>query len=187
VLGPANETISADFVCALYETIERPDRRGQVTLYTCAEAREDPAPAFRARTWEEAARVGGNLAEAVESALDGPPVRVERIGLWRTPLHASAAALDGDGSAGSEVALLQLGPARVALLPGLIDPRVGIEVRRMLDAPYRFVVGPANDDLGSIRPQEDLPGAHAPGAQTATLLLDASDRLLLAAREAGAR
>jgi hypothetical protein len=186
VLGPDNDAISADFCCGLYEPLEGPDRRGQVTLYTCAEAREEPAPAFRARTWGEAARVGGNLAEAVESALDDPPVCVERIGLWRGTLDASTVAPDEHGPAESEVSLLQVGPARVALLPGLVDPQVGTEVRRMLDAPYRFVVGPANDDLGYVQPQADAQRAPTASALLSTLLLDALDRLLLEAREASA-
>jgi len=187
VLGPDNDAIGADFVDEFYEALEGPDRRGPVTLYTCAEAREEPAPAFRARTREEAARVGGNLAEAVESALDGPPVPVERLDLWRAPLDVSASTFGSNGPVKSEVALLQLGPARVALLPGLIDPQVGTEVRRMLDAPYRFVVGPANDDLGYVQPQADAQRAPTASALLSTLLLDALDRLLLEAREAGAR
>lgn len=191
VLGPANVAICADFVSWFYDALEGPDHRGPVTLYTCAEAREEPAPAFRARTPEEAARVGGALAEAVRSTLDVPPVCAEQLDLLHTSLGAFASTPGGLGAPElvpkSEVALLQLGPARVAFLPGLIAPQVGLEVRRMLDAPYRFVVGPANDDLGYIQPQEEAPGAAASPVLLPTLLLDALDRLLFEAPQVGAR
>jgi hypothetical protein len=191
VLGPENDAISADFCHALYHALDGPDAHGPVTLYTCAEAREEPAPAYRARTPEEAARVGGALAGAVGPVLDVSPILVERLGLWRAPLGAPVSTNDRLGAADmaveSEVALLQLGPARIALLPGLIAPQVGMEVRRMLDAPYRFVVGPANDDLGYIPPQDDTQGAPDASSLLSTLLLDALDRLLLEARETDAR
>ncbi|HUT20312.1 MAG TPA: hypothetical protein VM366_14240 [Anaerolineae bacterium] len=192
VLGPHSDAVSADFPHALYQALEGPDLRGPVTLYACAAAREEPAPAFRARTAEEAARVGGALAAAVEAALGGPPVPVERLHLWRAPVAASAArhglrVAGRGGTIESEVALLELGPARMALLPGLIAPQVGMEVRRMLDAPYRFVVGPANDDLGYIEAQDDARTAPAASSLLSTLLLDALDRLLLEAYGAGQR
>jgi hypothetical protein len=191
VLGPHSDAISADFPHALYQALEGPDLRGPVTLYACAEAREEPAPAFRARTAEEAARVGGALAEAVEAALGDSPVPVERLHLWRAPVAASAVrhglrVAGRGGGVESEVAVLELGPARVALLPGLIAPQVGMEVRRMLDAPHRFVVGPANDDLGYVEGQDSAWTAPA-SSILSTLLLDALDRLLLEAQAAGQR
>jgi hypothetical protein len=181
VLGPDNHAISADFVHALYRAFEGPDLRGPVTLYACAEAREEPAPAFRARTPEEAARVGGALAKAVQAVPSVPPVSVERLRLWRVPLTVPAAVRGRSGAAESEVALLELGPARIALMPGLVSPQVGLEMRRMLDVPYRFVVGPSNDDLGYIQPQDDSRGVPAAASLLSTLLLDALDRLLFEA------
>jgi len=190
VLGAQGDAISADFPHALYQAFEGPDLRGPVTLYACAEAREDPVPAFRGRSAEEAARIGTALAAAVDGMLGGSPVPVEQLHLWRTPLAApegrrSLGLLRQGGTVEGEVALLELGPARVALLPGLIAPQVGREVRRMLDVPYRFVTGPANGDLGYLEPQEDARSAPAAGSLLSTLVLDALDRLLLEAQRTG--
>ena len=187
VLGPQCDAISADFPGALYRALGGDATRGPLALYVCAEAREDPAPAFRARSVREAARVGTALAEAVAGMLGVPPVPIERIRLWQAPLVAGDRPAPGllrpaaSGAAG-EVGLLELGPARVALLPGLVAPQVGREVRRMLDVPYRFVAGPANGDLGYLAPQD--PGGTSPtGPSTfSTRALDALDRLLLEAQ-----
>ncbi len=186
VLGPQNDAVSADFPRALYQAFEGGAPRGPVVLYACAEAREDPAPAFRARSAGEAARVGAALAEAVAGMLGGPAIPMERLRLWQAPLTAPhrrrPALLRSGGSVEGEVVLLELGPARVALLPGLIAPQVGREVRRMLDVPYRFVVGPANGDLGFLEPQEDARPVPDGRALRSTQILDALDRLLLEAQ-----
>ena len=97
--------------------------------------------------------------------------------------------LSGDGSgrfAESEIGLVQLGPARMAAVPGLLAPQVGSQVRKMLDAPYRFVLSTSNDNLGYI-PQQAVPSTTPDRiSQIGTIVLDELDRLLLDARlEAG--
>lgn len=184
ILGPQNDAVSADFPYTFYQAFEGRGPRGPVALYACAEAREDPAPAFRSRSPREAARVGTALAKAVAGMLDGPSIPVERLRLWRSslPVEQGRPVLSSSGSdLAGEVVLLELGPARLALLPGLIAPQVGREVRRMLDVPCRFVVGPANGDLGYLEPQEGASLAQAGRSLHATLVLDALDRLLLQA------
>jgi hypothetical protein len=67
----------------------------------------------------------------------------------------------------------------MAIVPGLIAPQIGAQVRKMLDVPYRFVLGGGNDDLGYIPPQA-LPGTDsAKASQIGTVILDGLDQLLL--------
>ena len=102
--------------------------------------------------------------------------------LWRR-----VRTLSGDGSgrfAASEVGLVQLGPARMAAIPGLLAPQIGDQVRKMLDAPYRFVLSVSNDDLGYIPPQDTAAPrvASRQVSQVGTIVLDELDRLLLDAQ-----
>ena len=198
VMDDRNTLISADLVHWLYADLEGTDDREQVTLYVCAEANEHPTPPFRERSWAEAERIGCELSRAVQSALaDVLPTKIERLHVWRQPVHlppGSATAkgrrqakVSGNGSgrgATSEIGLIELGPARMAVVPGLLAPRVGQQVRKMLDAPYRFVLGVSNDDLGFI-PHQEAPGTPSKAtALVGTLVLDELDRLLLNARGA---
>jgi hypothetical protein len=197
VLDQENTLISADFCNWLYSDLDASHGQEHVTLYVCAEADEQPPPAFHERTWAEAERIGRSLAAAVRNALsDIAPTEIERVHVWKKSLQIplndavtrwlqQARMLSRNGSgrlAESEVGLVQLGPARMAAVPGLLAPQIGSQVRKMLDAPYRFVLGISNDDLGYI-PQQEMPST-APGrsAQIGTIVLDELDRLLLDAR-----
>jgi hypothetical protein len=201
VLDQANTSISADFCAWLYQELEAPKPTpdsDQVTLYICAEAKEKPPPAFESRSWQEAERIGRGLAVAVREALEGTvPTEIERLHVWKSGLQLPAGdavtrlwrrvtTLSGDASgrfAESEVGLVQLGPARMAAVPGLLDPQIGDQVRKMLDAPYRFVLGVSNDDLGYIPPQSAaVNGVSRRTSQVGTIVLDELDRLLLDAR-----
>lgn len=197
VLAQENTSISADFCSWLYQELDAPESENQVTLYICAEADEQPPPAFQERTWGEAERIGRGLATAVREALDGiTPTEIKWLHMWKKSMQLPTSdavtrwlrqvrTLSGNGSgrfAESEIGLIQIGPARMAALPGLISPQLGSQVRKMLDTPYRFVLGISNDDLGYI-PQQEMPST-APGrrAQVGTIVLDELDRLLLDAR-----
>ena len=48
------------------------------------------------------------------------------------------------------MAVIQLGPARMAVLPGLVAPDLGFEIRKMLDAPVRFLLCMGDDNLGFV-------------------------------------
>ena len=196
VLDQTNTLISADFANWLYQSLEPAHERDHVTLYTCAEANEHPAPAFRERSLGEAERIGVQLAATVREALRGaPPTTIEWLQMWKRSMTFSAddvvtrwlrqvTRLSGNGSARlakSEVGLVQIGPARIAAVPGLLAPQVGSQVRKMLDAPYRFVLGVSNDDLGVI-PSQEVPVADKTGSPVGTIVLDGLDELLLSAR-----
>ena len=198
VLDQENTLISADFCTWLYQDLDAPEDGDQVTLYICAEADEQSPPAFHGRTWAEAERIGRGLAAAVKEALVGiAPTKIGRLHMWKKPVQLSTGdavtrwlrqvrVLPGNGSgrfAESEIGLIQLGPARMAAVPGLIAPQIGFQVRKMLDTPYRFVLGISNDDLGYIPPQEDPSIASGREAQVGTVVLDELDHLLLNARE----
>jgi hypothetical protein len=196
VIDEHNTLISADLAHWLCAGLEGRDDRGQVALYICAEASEHPAPPFRDRSWAEAERIGCELSRAVRSSLAGiPPTTIERLQVWRKSVHlppGSATAkgrrqtkVSGNGSgkgAASEIGLIEFGPARMAVVPGLLAPQVGQQVRKMLDAPYRFILGVSNDDLGFIPHQEAPNTPTRATALVGTLVLDELDRLLLLTR-----
>lgn len=207
VLGEANTTISADFVSRLYRELER--TRQEIVLYTCAGASTGFPKAQQERPWEEAEEVGRRLAQAVRQAIhDASHTPIERLEVWhrkasipadapveswlkRTGLLGRASLAEGRTE--SQVGLIQLGPARIAVLPGLVAPELGFDIRKMLDAPFRFLLCMANDTLGFILPQ-GLTGPAVPGpeqdgfdslssVQVGTIILDELDDMVLEARQ----
>jgi hypothetical protein len=195
VLDEENTSISADFVHWLYEGLD--SSWDHVTLYVCGEGEDGPAP-FRERSWQEAERIGARLADLVEEALlDNGPATIDRLDVHTMPFVVPSnngtarwlrrvrviAGQEARHTKESEVGLVELGPARMAVVPGLVAWPIGDQVRKMLDAPYRFVVGVSNDDLGFIPPQP-VPGtSEGHESRVGTVLLDELDRLLLDVRE----
>jgi hypothetical protein len=80
----------------------------------------------------------------------------------------------------------------MVVLPGLVAPELGSEIRKMLDVPHRFLLCMGNDHLGPILPQT-LPSvkwaegaserSKIDGSQAGTMLLDQVHDLLLEAQE----
>jgi hypothetical protein len=203
VVDEANTLIGADFPGWLCLDLERTG--GGLVLYVCAEASEEVLPAVAERSWEEAERLGYQLAAAVRDALEGAlPAEIDRLEIWKRPvvLAPHPTAEEGSQPGGfpkrhieSEVSLIQLGPARIAVLPGLVAPELGFEIRKMLDAPYRFIFCMGNDSLGAITmPGSALSvpearhsaGRASPGLpslpHTGTILLDQVANLMVEAR-----
>jgi hypothetical protein len=166
ILEKSNTSISADFPNWLCQELE--GSRDEIALYVCADANTGSASAIRDRSWDEAERVGRELATAVRETLKGvPPTQIERLNIWQRPIVIPtedpvarwlkrAGVLQShrlaEWRADSQVGLIQLGPARLAVLPGLVAPELGFEIRKLLDAPYRFLLCVSNDNLGSIMP-----------------------------------
>jgi hypothetical protein len=191
VLDEENTSISADFAHWLYDGLD--SSRDHVTLYLCGEGSDGAVP-FRARSWQEAQRIGSRLAEFVKEILvDSSPVVIDRLDVRRVLFVVPSgngtakwlrrvrrvAGQDARRAHTSEMGLIQLGPARMAAVPGLVAWTIGDQVRKMLDAPYRFVIGVSNDDLGFIPPQP-LPGtSREHESHVGTVVLDELDRLLL--------
>jgi hypothetical protein len=203
VVGEANTLIGADFPGWLCLDLERTG--GGLALYVCAEASEEVLPTVAERSWEEAERLGYQLAAVVRDALAAAlPAEIDRLKIWKRPvvLAPYPPAEEGSQAGGfskrhveSEVSLIQLGPARIAVLPGLVAPELGFEIRKMLDTPYRFVFCMGNDSLGPITmPGSVLPApeaGHPPGrasrsspspSHTGTILLDQVANLMVEAR-----
>jgi hypothetical protein len=206
VLPEANTAISADFLNWLYLDLER--TRDDTVLYVCAEAGEPPL--IRERSWSEAERVGRQLAllarRAVESA---SPMPISHLAVWRKPIAIppDRRGLMGPGYAGgrlnrewrrqSEVGVVEFGPLRMVALPGLAAPEMGFELRKALDAPYRWLLCLSNDSLGTIRlmqgppRQGGYPSAAVPdraipsvrvGSHASTIIMDQVADLMLEVR-----
>jgi hypothetical protein len=55
----------------------------------------------------------------------------------------------------------------MAVLPGLVAPELGFEIRRMLDAPIRFLLCMGDDNLGFVSSHDGdrfLPNAGSTGS-----------------------
>jgi len=166
VLQEANTAISADFVNWLYLDLER--ARDDIVLYVCAEAGE-PSP-VREHSWSEAERIGCQLASMVQRAVDSaPPMMISHLAVWRKsiaippdrrglpwPVNAGGR-LGGDWRRESEVGVVEFGPLRMIAVPGLAAPEMGFELRKALDAPYRWLLCQSNDSLGTIRLRQGQP------------------------------
>ena len=98
---------------------------------------------------------------------------------------------DDAGRTVTEVGLALLDPVRMATAPGELLPQVGFEVKALLDCPYPFIVGLADDEIGYVLPQDAFvlpddpfePGDHyeetmSLGPDTAPGLLAAWQELL---------
>lgn len=166
VVPEANTAISADFVNWLYLGLER--TRDDVVLYVCAEAGE-PFP-LREHSWSEAERVGCQLASMTRRALESASLMtISRLAVWRKPIAIppDRRGLPWPGNAGgrlgghwrreSEVGVVEFGPLRMVALPGLAAPEIGFELRKVLDAPYRWLLCQSNDSLGIIRLRQGQP------------------------------
>ena len=167
VLEAANTIISADFLNWLYLDLEHTSN--DVIMYVC-DGTADPALSLvRERSWGEAERIGYKLASMVDHAVqDAPPIAVDHLAVWRRPIAIppDRGRLARPGNAGgrpvgewhreSEVSLVELGPIRMLALPGLVTPDMGFELRKALDAPCRWLLCLSNDNLGTIRLEQEL-------------------------------
>ena len=62
----------------------------------------------------------------------------------------------GAGERVSEVGVATLGAVRMATAPGELLPRVGFDVKALLDCPYPFLIGLADDEIGYVLPQDEF-------------------------------
>ena len=142
-LDESNLLISADLVHGLHLDLEQ--ERDEVALYTCAGADERVPPPVQERSWKEAERIGRQLGEAARAALVGAaPMPVDLLAIGQKSFSIPAGdpvgrwvrrtslvrRLWSERHLDSQVGLIELGAARIAVLPGLVTPELGFEIRK---------------------------------------------------------
>jgi hypothetical protein len=191
VVGRANLAIGTDFLYWLYQELEH--GRNEVVVYVCAEAptacpaRSEGLSTAALSAWQVAEQAGRGLAAEVREALrDVSPVPVERLVLSSKTIsvqrngaaeHRSLPSLRrqrGKEVIESRVGVIELGPVRLAVLPGVVAPDLGFEIRKILDAPYRALLCASNDclDVVASRGIGLQDGWAPPGSRVGTVVLD---------------
>jgi hypothetical protein len=167
-------------------------------------------PDIRSHTFDEAERIGKTLAHSalktIAKATFQQPAEVEfrrkefdipmtnvlfRVAKWMGLLPKN---IDRSGVLTTEINLLTLGATQIVGVPGELLPKLGLEIKSMLNqrgAEVSIVIGLANDEIGYIIPEKDYiyprnplnPGDHyeetmAVGPQAGPLLMEALRELL---------
>jgi len=167
VLGDRTVEVSCDFLAPVYEAVS--GRLGGETLvFQRALGGVEPIPQGLNDPAELEAGLSGVAQVATRAVLEAAEraefVEVRRI-TWRTTecrfpitsgeaLKAYASGLlpveAADGVQRTEMALLELGPARFLSVPGEPHPEVLAKLSDMLGCPYDFVLAMAQDEVGYI-------------------------------------
>jgi len=202
VLDGESTLVSPDAAGATCRAIER--ERGGVAVWASGGLGGMQSPDTETRTLEEVERFGEAFATAALASLGDervePPLSYRhaevRLPMWNPTfrLALEAGILRGDlmdGHLTVDVSSLELGPARMAFLPGEVLPALAMHVKELLACPAPFLVGLANDELGYILPREAFvepedwndPDPHyeesmSVGPETGPLLVAALERLL---------
>jgi len=197
VLTNDNKLITSDYVHYLRLKLEK--EIGGTTVFINGPLGGMLTPDVKARSFEEAERVGGELAKGVlDSMRHEKEIREERIWLARRefglPVENSkfiTASKRGvlkrsfvNGQVLTEVNLARIGEVTIATIPGEALPRVGMEVRGVLDGQCKVVAGLGNDELGYIIPADNwMPGKYEEsmslGPRTAPTIQEELRKLLL--------
>jgi hypothetical protein len=206
VLNGDSTVVGGDMAGAGARALEA--ARGGAAVWAGAGMGGMQSPEEGPRTPAEAQRKGRMCAEAALAALARAPsaaeprVRVRsaevELPLWNPRFRAGIGAglLRGDvsaeGTLRTDVALVDLGLARMACWPGEVLPALGMESKARIRTPHAFLIGLANDELGYILPEEDFvepedwddPGrsyeeSMSVGPETGSRLMAALDALAL--------
>lgn len=167
VLSDDNKLITADYVHYLRSYIE--DNVGGITVFVNGPLGGMLTPDVEARSFDEAKRVGVRLAryfidcleyeECVEDAIidlayseltlpvDNPLfLEASRRGLLRRSIM--------DGRILTEVCIARIGEISMVTIPGEALPRIGMELRGILDGRCKIVACLGNDEVGYIIPED---------------------------------
>lgn len=205
-LGRDNTSITADYPGVLNGELER--RLGGTALLVNGAIGglvTVRVPAGGAQDFALADAVGRRLAETVVAALDSPdatswapqPNGIAAVsrevqipfenGWWRffRWLGLLDIDLDAERRASSTVTAWRMGPSEWLTVPGEIFPSLGRRYKATMSAPFRFLIGLGQDELGYIMEADeyadDLYGYEqmmSPGPQTAPVLNEAVDAVL---------
>jgi len=176
VLGSDQGICSPDLIGPFYQRIE--ERTGGMAIFmngaqggmVTADVR-DPETGEHIQTWEECQRIGNLLAdEALRIVEDAPlqkdpglecyaktftfPIDSEliRLILKLSPLGYKT---NPDGSAATQVNLINLGNAQILTIPGEALPNIGYYLKRKMHGEHNLLFGLTNDAFGYILTRVD--------------------------------
>ena len=167
VLSEDNRLITADYVHYLRSYIE--DDVGGITVFVNGPLGGMLTPDVEARSFDEAERVGAGLARYFMSCLEyeecvedatidlayseltlpvSNPLFLEasRRGLLRRSIT--------DGGILTEVCTVKIGGISMVTIPGEALPRIGMELRSILDGRCKIVACLGSDEVGYIIPED---------------------------------
>jgi len=176
VLGRRNALVTADFPAYLRRDLER-ERGGAVIFFNAAQGDiyprqsiEDPNDEKGLRTFEEAEAVGSAIAKAAlavlaktkltddvkidvriahpEVPLDNPRLKIARL-LRIMPRKLYK------GRARSETWVVSINDAQIVTLPGQFFCALGLELKGLMKATYKFLFGLTCDDLAYVLPPDE--------------------------------
>jgi hypothetical protein len=176
VLGKRNALVTADFPAYLRRDLER-ERGGTAMFFNAAQGDicprqtiEDPNDEKGLRTFEEAEAVGSAIAKAAVAALakakptddvkidvrttypevplDNPRLKIARL-LRIMPRKLYK------GRARSETWVVSINDAQVVTLPGQFFCALGLELKGLMKATYKFLFGLTCDDLAYVLPPDE--------------------------------
>lgn len=175
VLGTRSRLVSPDFVGPLYERLEA--QGGGFGIFfnaalggmVTADNRQDDGSEIQ--NWQECQRIGRLLAdEALRLVSESSPVEAPdlRVAHRRVAFEVESEELqaimkfspiefviDELDRPVTSIQVIDLGPARLATIPGEALPNVGAYLKRRLRADYPFLLGLTNDAFGYILAAED--------------------------------
>lgn len=164
VLTTPSRLVTSDYVHYLRDEMES-NATGDVVFVNGALGGM-VTPEVSANTFEEAERVGRALGRAALEAMaqaeevTDAEVRLKRAVIalpFANPGLAAAAAAgviarkpSEEGTIETTVVAGRIGPAQFATLPGEALPKVGLAVKRLMSAKYKFFFGLGDDELGYL-------------------------------------
>ncbi len=164
VLRKPSPWITSDFVHYLREQMEAAGA-GDV-LFANGALGGMVTPEIEEPVFEEAERIGKALADAILDAMKDMPETAEteirfRRAVFDLPMEnpqlemlAEIGVLDrkpsAEGTLQTTVVAARIGPAQFATMPGEPLPVVGLAVKDLMNADFKFLFGLADDELGYL-------------------------------------
>src|SRR5680860_343647 len=175
VIGPDQGILSPDLCGPLYDRIE--EKAGGIALFmnsaqggmVTADNRRPEGK--EARTWEECQRIGRLLADEAIGIVNSSESETQpklyitstettfpvTSPLMKHIMDATSFGIKKNGNyfITTEIALVDLGSARILTIPGEALPNIGYYLKRKMDTKNPFLFGLTNDAFGYILSKED--------------------------------
>lgn len=193
VLWSDNKLITADYVYYLLKRLEK--EIGGIGVFLNGSLGGMITPDIKAHTFEEAKRVGFTIADSIISSFNNKDIQYDVYGSLNIacknillPVENEKlilASMKGVIKRGfykekmirSQICSVKIGKIiHMVTFPGEPLPKVGLKAKKMLDGPFKFVIGLGNDEIGYIIDSEDwTPGKYEESmslsSKTADLIL----------------